>query len=99
MTFDEIVESIKTRAAGADAIGAKIKFALGDGQNILIDGTGDGNAVTTEDGDADTTVKSSMDDFTSLMKGDLNPMGAVMSGKIKIDGNMGLAMKLQSFLG
>jgi putative sterol carrier protein len=33
-----------------------------------------------------------------LKTGDLNPMMAVMSGKVKIKGDMGLAMKLQSLL-
>jgi len=35
----------------------------------------------------------------SLMAGKLNPMMAFMSGKIKVKGDMGVAMKLQSFLG
>jgi putative sterol carrier protein len=34
-----------------------------------------------------------------LKNGDLNPMMAVMGGKIKISGDMGLAMKVQSLLG
>ena len=39
-----------------------------------------------------------MDDFKSLAAGDLDPMQAVMSGKLKILGDMGVAMKLQSLL-
>jgi putative sterol carrier protein len=44
-------------------------------------------------------VNISQDDFNAILKGELNPMGAFMSGKIKIEGDMGLAMKLQSLLG
>jgi putative sterol carrier protein len=38
------------------------------------------------------------DTFTQLKSGSLNPMMAVMSGKIKIKGDMGLAMKLQALI-
>ena len=34
-----------------------------------------------------------------LVKGELNPMMAVMTGKVKIKGDMGVAMKLQSLVG
>ena len=40
-----------------------------------------------------------MDDFQALISGNLNPMSAFMSGKIKVDGDMGVAMKLQSLFG
>jgi putative sterol carrier protein len=37
-----------------------------------------------------------LEDLTKLYKGELNAMAAVMTGKIKIKGDMGVAMKLQS---
>ena len=36
------------------------------------------------------------DDLNKLMNGDLNPMTAFMFGKLKVSGDMGVAMKLQS---
>ena len=48
--------------------------------------------------DANTIVKAAADDFSAVINGDLNPMQAFMSGKIKIQGDMGLAMKLQSLI-
>jgi putative sterol carrier protein len=44
--------------------------------------------------DADCTVNVSLEDFKQLLSGDLNPMAAVMSGKVRINGDMGVAMKL-----
>jgi len=98
MALDSILTGLTEQAAKAPALGNSLKFDFGEGQ-IHIDGTGDTNIVTAGDKDADCTIKISMDDFIALTKGDLNPMGAFMSGKIKVDGNMGVAMKLQGLLG
>jgi len=52
-----------------------------------------------DDNEADCTISTSMDTLLGLQSGDVNPMMAVMSGKIKIKGDMSLAMKLQSLVG
>ncbi len=97
--LDAIVSEMQAKAASADAIGNTLKFAFGDGECIHIDGTGDTNVLTTEDKESDCTINISKEDLAAVSSGDLNPMMAVMSGKIKIDGDMGVAMKLQSLLG
>ncbi len=98
MEFDNIYEGIKKSASAADAIGSTLKFDFGD-EKVFIDGTGDENVVSKEDNDAECLIIVSMENFIKLTTGDLNPMGAVMTGKIKIKGDMGVAMKLQSLLG
>lgn len=47
---------------------------------------------------ADVTITMEDDDLVALMKGELNGMTAFMTGKLKIEGDMGVAMKLQSIL-
>lgn len=42
------------------------------------------------------TIKGSADDYAAMATGQLNPMQAFMSGRIKIQGDMGLAMKFMS---
>jgi alkylation response protein AidB-like acyl-CoA dehydrogenase/putative sterol carrier protein len=93
--LDSLLASVKKQATAAQAIGNSLKFDFG-GDQLFIDGTGDANVVSAEDSNADCTVKLSKEDFKLLMSGDLNPMAAVMSGKIKISGDMSVAMKLQS---
>lgn len=44
------------------------------------------------------TVTMSAADFQSMVAGKLNPTAAFMAGKLKIKGDMGLAMKLQSII-
>ena len=98
MDLNTILAGINAQASNASPIGASIKFQL-DENVIYVDGTGASNVISTDDKDADCVIISSMETFTALQSGDLNPMMAVMSGKVKIKGDMGVAMKLQSLLG
>ena len=61
---------------------------------LFIDGKSKPNAVHNDDVPADCTVKVSLEDFGKLMERKLDPMTAFMTGKIKIEGDMGVAMKL-----
>lgn len=74
--------------------GHSIKFDFGKDGVILLDGVA--AAVTNNNLPAETTLRMSLDSFKALAKGKLNPTMAVMTGKIKIDGNMALAMQLQA---
>lgn len=88
---------IQSKANQAPPLGNTLKFDLG-GQQLFIDGSGEKNRVSVENKPADCTITVSHGDFISLINGRLNPMTAVMSGKVKIDGDMGVAMKLQTLL-
>ena len=52
-------------------------------------------SVTEGGGDADATISASEETFKKIMAGDQNPTSAYMTGKLKIKGDMGAAMKLQ----
>lgn len=97
MTFQELNDGVTRAAAKAPNLGKSIKLQLDEGV-IHIDMTGDTAQVTNEDKDADTVVTTSVDVLEQLRSGKLNPMMAMMSGKVKIKGDMGLAMKLQGLL-
>mgnify|MGYP001230452310 FL=1 len=92
-----VFEQLKERVENVDTIDGTIKFIVDDNA-IFIDGTGDKNTITAEDKDADCTISVSSDVLKQLRDGEVNPMMAVMSGKVKISGDMGLAMKVQSLL-
>ena len=50
------------------------------------------------DGPADCTIKMSKSDLEDMIAGDLNPTAAFMQGKIKVEGDMSVAMQLSSLL-
>ena len=58
----------------------------------------DGQCVTNDDQDADCTVVVSREDLEALAKGELDPMSAMLRGRLKIKGDMAVAMQLQSML-
>jgi len=98
MSIENIVAQFEKRASSASPIGGKLKFEV-DGMGIIIDGSGDSNIVSAGDGDADCTISLTAEVLEKLRDGEINPMMAVMGGQIKISGDMGLAMKVQSLMG
>jgi putative sterol carrier protein len=94
MSVQEIAEKMKSRVASA-GFEHSVKFDTGSDGVIVIDGA----SVSTTDAPTDCTVKLSLDDLESLIAGDLNPTMAFMSGKIKIEGDMTVAMALSQVLG
>ena len=97
MTIQDITEKITEEATTVKPIGHTVKFAFGD-EVIHVDGTGETSIVTNEDKDAECTISMKMETFEKLKSGKLNPMMAMMTGKVKIKGDLSIAMKLQSYL-
>lgn len=88
--------------AAVSALNAKIrdfdgvaKFVITDEGNIMIDGAG----VRAGDDAADVTLTADAETFRALLDGDMNPTVAFMQGKLTVDGDMGVAMKLGAALG
>lgn len=98
MTFTEISDKVKSQAHRAPAMGKTLKLVLGDHEIIHVDMTSTPAVVTNEDKEADCTITTTIDTLQAMQNGSVNPMMAVMTGKIKIKGDMAVAMKLQSLL-
>lgn len=74
----------------------KVKFNFGDDGILYIDGE-NGN-VDNSDGDADATILVSWDDFLKMRAGELDGTMAFMQGRLKVEGDMSVAMQLQSVM-
>ncbi|MEM1374819.1 MAG: SCP2 sterol-binding domain-containing protein [Pseudomonadota bacterium] len=77
-----------------DGFDGSAKFEIEGEGTILVDDAG----VRAGDGDADVTLKADAETFQGIMDGDVNPTTAFMTGKLSVDGDMGMAMKLAGVL-
>jgi putative sterol carrier protein len=88
--LDEITERMKTAVGGGSGLGKSLKFDLKGGGFIFIDG----DKVSNDDAPADLTMTLTMDDLVAIGEGKLDPMAAVMTGRLKLS-DMAAAMALQ----
>ncbi len=77
-----------------DGFDGVAKFVVTGEGAIMIDAAG----VRAGDDEADVTLTASADVFKAILDGDMNPTMAFMTGKLSVDGAMGMAMKLGSVL-
>jgi putative sterol carrier protein len=96
-TVQEFFDGLSTRADAEKTAGMNNSYLFdieGAGQWLVA--VSDGNVAVTEGGgEADTTITTSEENFLAISRGELNPTTAYMTGKLKIKGDMGAAMKLQ----
>ena len=89
--------------AAVAALNEKLSSFADGTAKFVIDGEGaiivDANGVRAGDDEADVTLTANRETFEGLLNGDVNPTMAFMTGKLAVDGSMGLAMKLGSVLG
>lgn len=103
MTPQEYFEKLNSKltASTASSINAVYQFDVkGDnGGTWVVDLTKDSDWVSAGPSDsAQCTIAVADTDLIDLVEGRLNGMAAFMQGKLKVTGNMGLAMKLQQVL-
>ncbi len=98
MSLQSLTEQIKTIVGTDSGLDASVKFVTDEGV-IVIDAKQVPNVVSNEDAPADCTLEISTNDALDMLSGSLNPMMAYMNGKLKIDGDMGVAMKIAQTFG
>lgn len=94
MSLDAIAADIG-RVLATRRFSGTLKFDCGPaGVIVLADGT-----ASTVDRETDCTLRISQENLVSLLAGKLNPMTGVMMGKLKVSGDLGVAMGLAKLLG
>jgi putative sterol carrier protein len=93
MDLAEVTTRVQSALGAGSGFTNTVKFDFGSAGKLFIDG-GAGK-VTNDDGSADATITVDFEDFQNLAAGKLDPMMAFMSGKLKVAGDMSVAMKLQ----
>lgn len=79
---------------GGEGFDGTAKFVIEEEGAIVIDA----NGARAGDDETDVTLTANRDTFESILAGDLDPTAAFMSGRLSVDGDMGMAMKLGGVL-
>lgn len=93
MGVQDLVDRLRPRVEKSD-FDKSVKFDLGNDGVIVVNGT----SISTTDADTDCTISLSLDNLEGLMSGDISPTMAFMTGKIKVTGDMSVAMALSQLL-
>ncbi|HMO06814.1 MAG TPA: SCP2 sterol-binding domain-containing protein [Paracoccaceae bacterium] len=94
MTLQEIAERVARKLADRPFEGS-LRFDCGEeGVIRLAEGT-----ASTLDGPADCTLALTRENLVKLLTGKLNPMMAMATGKLRLSGDMGVAMRMAKLIG
>lgn len=93
MGVQDIAEKLRPRVESSD-FDKSVKFDTGADGVIVING----KTISTVDAPADCTISLSLGNLEDLLSGDLSPTMAFMTGKIKVTGDMSVAMALSQLL-
>ncbi len=98
--FDSLISQFQDKLKFAPDFKKTVKFVVKDHDDatVIVDCSDRPATVTEGDGEADLTLIADLDLFKGLMDGTKDPNMAFMTRKLKIKGNMGLAMRLNSIL-
>ena len=91
--IDQAVAALNAKLDGG--FDGSAKFVIEDEGAIMLDQSG----ARAADEASEVTMTADAETFRGILDGDVNPTTAFMTGKLKVDGSMGEAMKLASALG
>ena len=97
-TVQEFFETLPSRADTSKTAGMNNSFGFdieGAGQWTVKVVEGSVSVQEGIEGAADCTISASQEIFEKIIEGEQNPTSAYMTGKLKLKGDMGAAMKLQ----
>lgn len=96
--LSQLTEKANSIAASKAAIGSKLKFSMGSDGVIFIDGTGDKNVVSNEDLESTATVVADFETVSAILNGELTGSGAYFQGKLVVEGDLAVAMEIESLI-
>lgn len=97
--LSSLIDAMTERADALSALGHRVRFDLTDiNQSILLDATGPTADISTGTGEAETVLKLSTDTLDKLITGRIGPMIAFSTGRLRVEGSQGVALKLAGLL-
>ncbi len=94
-----ITQRVRTAVGEESGLGACVKFNFGSDGFLYIDGKAQPNQVSNVDAPSDITLAVSMENFERIIDKKLNPKFALMTGKMRLKGDIRIAMRLDRVFG
>lgn len=94
MSLADTTEAVRGKIGENSGLGATLKFDCGADGVVYVDASTVPNTVDNDDRPADCTIALSLEDLGAILSGALDPTGAFMMGKLQVDGDMAVAMRL-----
>ena len=93
----DLLAEVKQRAEGKDlsTLGGSVKFVIGESV-VMIDGPS--GEISTDDNEATCTITTDPETMQAIMDGSSSSQAAFMTGKLKVAGDMSMALKIQSVI-
>lgn len=98
MSIENVTATIREKVGTDCGLGGSIKFHCGDDGILVVDATVVPNIVTNDDVPTQCTVKIKIGDLEDMIGGKLDPMAAFSLGKLQLEGDLGVAMKLGNLM-
>ncbi len=95
MNLEACTQAISAKVGTDSGLDVTLKFDCGAQGVIYIDGKSKPNTVGNADIDADCTITITLENLNALLEGDLQPATGFMLGKLKVKGDMSVAMRVQ----
>jgi putative sterol carrier protein len=95
MSLESCTQAIRAKVGTDSGLAATLKFDMGADGIIVIDGKSTPNSVSNDPSETDCTVGITLDNLQAMLDGDLEPATGFMAGKLKVSGDMSVAMRLQ----
>jgi nitrite reductase/ring-hydroxylating ferredoxin subunit/putative sterol carrier protein len=99
MTLQELTERVRTSVGADSGLDATVKFVFPEVGIIYVDGLAKPNSVSNEDRDSTITITVSRENFEKIIDKQLNPKFALMTGKLRLRGDIRIAMRLDRVFG
>lgn len=95
MTLDECTTAIRSKVGDDSGLNATLRFDCGEAGSIYVDGRATPNTVDNRAGEADCSVGITLDNLAAMLRGELEPATGFMTGKLKVAGDMSVALRMQ----
>ena len=94
--LDQLTDRVRDIVADKQALGFNVMFDLGETGVIHVTGDSMPMQISNDKQTADAVFFVAPEDLGSMMSGELQPMVAYMSGKLRVEGDLSRAMKVAS---